>query len=119
MGASLSTALGDRVHARRDVLDILRVDARHREAAVARAEDVVLRRERVHLLRVRLQLYAPCSGWGFGYRLTVGVTLRVRAIRWSLSHLHLYPICIYPPSICTPSARLLRCQPGEGGWRDR
>ena len=56
MGASLSTALGDRVHARRDVLDILRVDARHREAAVARAEDVVLRRERVHLLRVRLQL---------------------------------------------------------------
>ena len=56
LGASLSTALGDRVHARRDVLDILRVDARHREAAVARAEDVVLRRERVHLLRVRLQL---------------------------------------------------------------
>ena len=56
MGASLGTALGDRVHARRDVLDILRVDARHREAAVARAEDVVLRRERVHLLRVRLQL---------------------------------------------------------------
>ena len=56
MGASLSTALGDRVHARRDVLDILRVDARHREAAVARAEDVMLRRERVHLLRVRLQL---------------------------------------------------------------
>ena len=62
LGASLGTALGDRVHARRDVLDILRVDARHREAAVARAEDVVLRRERVHLLRVRLQLYAPCSG---------------------------------------------------------
>ena len=59
---SLGTALGDRMHARRDVLDILRVDARHREAAVARAEDVVLRRERVHLLRVRLQLYAPCSG---------------------------------------------------------
>ena len=57
LGASLSTtALGDRVHARRDVLDILRVDARHREAAVARAEDVVLRREGVHLLRVRLQL---------------------------------------------------------------
>ena len=55
-GASLGTALGDRVHARRDVLDILRVDARHREAAVARAEDVMLRRERVHLLRVRLQL---------------------------------------------------------------
>ena len=55
-GASLGTALGDRVHARRDVLDILRVDARHREAAVARAEDVVLCRERVHLLRVRLQL---------------------------------------------------------------
>ena len=56
LGASLSTALGDRVHARRDVLDILRVDARHREAAVARAEDVMLRRERVHLLRVRLRL---------------------------------------------------------------
>ena len=52
----LSTALGDRVHARRNVLDILRVDACHREAAVARAEDVVIRRERIHLVRVRVRV---------------------------------------------------------------
>ena len=44
-----------------DVLDVLRVDAGHREAAIARAEDVVLRRESVDLLERSMGPASPIS----------------------------------------------------------